>query len=102
MKSKQAHLHHGWFLWVGGACFLAGSLLAGSYGLAPSAAGGPTVSGTVTANQGTAGGSNWGVSATQSGTWQQLITDGTNVLGTPTHPLRTDPTGTTTQPVSGT
>jgi hypothetical protein len=42
------------------------------------------------------------VSASQSGTWQQEITDGTNVLGTPANPLRTDPTGTTTQPVSGT
>jgi hypothetical protein len=71
----------------------------GSFGLA---AGGPTVSGTVTANQGTPGSSSWPVSASQSGTWQQKITDGTNVLGTPTHPLRTDPTGTTTQPVSGT
>jgi hypothetical protein len=30
------------------------------------------------------------------------VTDGTNVLGTPTHPVRIDPTGTTTQPVSGT
>ena len=28
--------------------------------------------------------------------------DGTNVLGTSTHPVRIDPTGTTTQPVSGT
>lgn len=28
------------------------------------------------------------------------VTDGTNVLGTPANPLRTDPTGITTQPVS--
>lgn len=32
--------------------------------------------------------------------WYVRITDGTNVLGTGTHPVRTDPTGTTTQPVS--
>jgi hypothetical protein len=30
----------------------------------------------------------------------QQITDGANVLGTPAHPVRTDPTGSTTQPVS--
>jgi hypothetical protein len=102
MKSKLAHLHRGLFLWIGGACFLAGSLVAGSYGLASSAAPGPTVSGTVIANQGTPGTANWPVSATQSGTWLQEITDGANVLGTLGHPLRTDPTGSTTQPVSGT
>src|ERR1700731_1794178 len=50
------------------------------------------VSGTVTANQGTA--------AAPSGSWPVEVTDGTNILGTPTHPLRVDPTGTTTQPVS--
>ena len=102
MKKKMERVRNGWFLWIGGACFLAGSLVAGSYGLAASAASGPTVSGTVTANQGTPGSSNWPVSASQSGTWKQEITDGSNVLGTPTNPLRTDPTGTTTQPVSGT
>ena len=91
-----------WFLWIGGACFLVGSLVAGSVGLASSAAPGPTVQGTVTADQGKPGSSSWPVSASQSGTWQQEITDGTNVLGTPSNPLRTDPTGTTTQPVSGT
>ena len=51
------------------------------------------VSGTVTANQGTA--------AALSGAWPVEITDGTNILGTATHPVRIDPTGTTTQPVSG-
>jgi hypothetical protein len=102
MKKKMAQLHRRpWFLWIGGACFLVGSLVAGSVSLASSAASGPSVSGTVIANQGTAGSSSWPVSASQSGTWQQEITDGTNVLGTPTNPLRTDPTGTTTQPVSG-
>lgn len=30
------------------------------------------------------------------------ITDGTNILGTAAHPVRVDPTGTTTQPVSNT
>ena len=52
------------------------------------------ISGTVTANQGTPN------SAANS--WPVEITDGTNVLGTPAHPVRTDPTGTTVQPVSGT
>lgn len=33
---------------------------------------------------------------------QVEVTDGTNILGTSTHPVRTDPTGGTTQPVSGT
>jgi hypothetical protein len=33
---------------------------------------------------------------------QTEITDGTNVLGTSSHPVRIDPTGTTTQPISGT
>jgi len=50
------------------------------------------VSGTVTANQGTPN------SAANS--WPVEMTDGTNVLGTPSHPVRTDPTGTTTQPIS--
>lgn len=50
------------------------------------------VSGTVTANQGTA--------AALAGAWPVEMTDGTNVLGTAAHPVRIDPTGTTTQPVS--
>lgn len=33
---------------------------------------------------------------------QVQVSDGTNVLGTSAHPVKTDPTGTTTQPVSGT
>lgn len=32
---------------------------------------------------------------------QTSMTDGANVLGTPGHPVRTDPTGTTPQPVTG-
>jgi hypothetical protein len=52
------------------------------------------VSGTVTATQGTA--------AALAAAWPVEITDGTNILGTSSHPVRTDPTGTTTQPVSGT
>jgi hypothetical protein len=100
MRKKMAQ-RRPWFLWIGGACVLVGSLVAGSISLASSAAPGPTVQGTVTANQGTPGSSSWPVSASQSGTWQQEITDGTNVLGTSDHPVRTDPTGTTTQPVSG-
>jgi hypothetical protein len=53
-----------------------------------------TISGTVTANQGTAN--------TIGNSWPVEITDGINILGTATHPVRIDPTGTTTQPVSGT
>ena len=53
-----------------------------------------TVSGTVTVNQGTA--------AAAAGSWPVEVTDGTNVLGVSAHPIRIDPTGTTTQPVSGT
>ena len=52
------------------------------------------VSGTVTANQGTPN--------TAANSWPVEQTDGTNILGTSTHPVRVDPTGTTTQPVSGT
>ena len=51
-----------------------------------------TVSGTV--SQGTAN--------TLSNAWPMEVTDGTNVLGTSSHPIKIDPTGTTTQPVSGT
>ena len=43
-----------------------------------------------------------GTAAALSGAWPVEITDGTNVLGTSAHPIRIDPTGTTTQPVSGT
>lgn len=44
--------------------------------------------------------SNQGIAAALSGAWPVEVTDGTNVLGTSTHPIRIDPTGTTTQPVS--
>ena len=53
-----------------------------------------TVSGSVTANQGTPN--------TAANSWPVEMTDGTNILGTSSHPVRVDPTGTTTQPVSGT
>lgn len=33
--------------------------------------------------------------------WPTEMTDGVNILGTPTHPVKIDPTGTTVQPVSG-
>lgn len=54
-----------------------------------------TISGspTVVANQGSPN--------TAPNSWPVLITDGTNTLGTAAHPVRVDPTGTTTQPVSG-
>ena len=53
-----------------------------------------TIGGTVTANQGTPN--------SLANGWPVEITDGTNILGTASHPVRIDPTGTTTQPVSGT
>ena len=49
-------------------------------------------SGSITSNQGTP--------AALANAWPVLVTDGTNVLGTSSHPIRIDPTGTTTQPVS--
>jgi len=51
-----------------------------------------SVSGTVTSNQGTAAG--------LGGAWPVEVTDGSNILGTSGHPIRIDPTGVTTQPVS--
>ncbi len=42
------------------------------------------------------------VSGTVSISGPVEISDGTNVLGTSAHPVKTDPTGTTTQPISGT
>jgi hypothetical protein len=60
MKKKMAQIHRRpWFLWIGGACFLVGSILFSTIGLASSA--GPPNQ-TVTANQGSAGGSPWPVS----------------------------------------
>jgi hypothetical protein len=68
-----------------------------------------TVAGTVTANAGTGtftvGGtitSNQGTPNSLGNAWPVEITDGSNVLGTSSHPIRIDPTGTTAQPVSGT
>lgn len=59
------------------------------------------VSGTVTANVGTTNGLALDNTFTSgSAKFQQY--DGINVIGTLTHPVRMDPTGTTTQPVSGT
>lgn len=51
-----------------------------------------TVVGEVTADQ--------GAPNTLADAWPVEVTDGTNVLGTPTHPIRNDPTGTTAQPVT--
>lgn len=51
-----------------------------------------SISGTVTANQGTPN--------SIGNSWPVEVTDGTNILGTAAHPLRVDPTGTTTQPIS--
>ncbi len=62
---------------------------------------GITVAGTVTANIGTTGGLALDATLT-GGTAKTQMYDGTNVIGTTAHPVRTDPTGTTIQPVSGT
>ena len=43
---------------------------------------------------------NQGIPNTTANSWPVEMTDGTNVLGTNAHPVRNDPTGTTTQPVS--
>lgn len=43
---------------------------------------------------------NQGAPNTPANAWPVEVTDGTNILGTPTHPVRIDPTGTTSQPVS--
>lgn len=51
------------------------------------------VNGTVVSNQGTP--------TSLSGAWSVKITDGANVLGTASNPIKTDPTGITTQPISG-
>jgi hypothetical protein len=53
-----------------------------------------TVSGAVTSNQ--------GAPNSAANAWPVLVSDGSNTLGVSAHPVRTDPTGTTTQPVSGT
>jgi hypothetical protein len=41
-----------------------------------------------------------GVPGTIANSWPVEVTDGTNILGTASNPFRTNPTGTTTQPVS--
>jgi hypothetical protein len=51
-----------------------------------------TVDGTVVADQGAAG--------TLANGWPVKVTDGTNILGTSGNPIRTDPTGTTAQPIT--
>lgn len=43
---------------------------------------------------------NQGTQGTIASSWYVEITNGTTVLGTPTNPIRIDPTGTTVQPVS--
>ena len=74
--------------------YASGTILATITSSAGSPAGGGSGGGgTVTANQGTPN--------TVGNAWPVEVTDGTNVLGTPTNPIRVDPTGTTVQPVSG-
>lgn len=43
-----------------------------------------------------------GAPQTPANAWPVEVTDGTNILGTSAHPVKVDPTGSTTQPVSGT
>lgn len=43
-----------------------------------------------------------GTAGTLAGAWPVELSDGTNLIGVTAHPVRTDPTGTTTQPISGT
>lgn len=45
---------------------------------------------------------NQGNQGTAAEGWFVELTDGTNVLATPSHPVRIDPTGTTVQPINGT
>ena len=47
-------------------------------------------------------GADQGLPNTMANAWPVLLSDGTNLLGMPAHPVRTDPTGTTIQPVNGT
>jgi len=56
----------------------------------------------VTSFGGSGGTVNQGTAGTLAGAWPVELSDGTNLLGVSAHPVRTDPTGTTTQPVSGT
>lgn len=58
-----------------------------------------TVSGSVTANVGTTNGLALDATLT-NGTQKTLLYDGTNTIGTSAHPLRTDPTGSTAQPIT--
>lgn len=79
-EEKVVHLRHGWFFWIGGACFQVGSLVAGSYGVASSSTSGPTVSGTVNANQGAPGTAAWPVSGNVG--IAVSLPAGTNDIGT--------------------
>ena len=75
MKKRAAN--RAWFLWIGGACFLVGSLVAGSVGLASSATtAGPTV------NQGAPGSSPWPVSASGNVGLSGPLPAGSNDIGT--------------------
>lgn len=42
-----------------------------------------------------------GLGNSAANAWATLVTDGLNTLGVTAHPLRVDPTGTTTQPITG-
>jgi hypothetical protein len=87
MKQKMmAHLRHGWFLWIGGACFLMGSLVAGSVGLASPATTGTTTTGTTTmgptVNQGAPGNLPWPVTTSGNVGLSGSLPAGSNDIGT--------------------
>jgi hypothetical protein len=84
-KKMMAHLRHEWFLWIGGACFLVGSLVAGSVGLASSATTGTTTTGTTTmgptVNQGAPGSSPWPVTTNGNVGLSGSLPAGSNNIG---------------------
>jgi hypothetical protein len=83
-KRMMTQLRHGWFFWIGGACFLVGSLVAGSVGIASSAtSGSPPVNPLAgpTVNQGAAGSSPWPVTASGNVGLSGSLPAGSNNIG---------------------
>jgi hypothetical protein len=81
MKKMMAHLRHGWFHWIGGACLLVGSLVAGSVGIASSATTAPTTTVGPTVNQGAPGTSPWPVTTSGNVGLSGSLPTGTNNIG---------------------
>lgn len=76
------------------AALVGGRLSVDGSGVTQPVSGSVTVSGTATVTQGTA--------AAIGAPWPVQLSDGSAALGTAGNPVRMDPTGSTTQPVSGT